>query len=92
MPNTLLPTSPLSSRLTAAATPGWLEWFINRYLPISQLFYNTVVCHISLVLANVPYYIVAGAGMDRSRGRRAGRRGAGGRRRRGYRPNPYPRV
>lgn len=43
MPNTLLGlTSPLSSALTAAATPGWLEWFINWYLPISQLFYNTV--------------------------------------------------
>lgn len=53
LPNTLLGlTSPLSSALTAAATPGWLEWFINWYLPISQLFYNTVVCHISpLVLA-----------------------------------------
>ncbi len=32
-----------------------------------------------------PYYIVAGAGMDRSRGRRSCRRGAGGRRRRGWR-------
>lgn len=43
LPNTLLGlTSPLSSALTATATPGWLEWFINWYLPISQLFYNTV--------------------------------------------------
>lgn len=87
LPNTLLGlTSPLSSALTAAATPGWLEWFINWYLPISQLFYKyrgfAIFRH---WYWQQPYYIVAGAGMDRSRGRRSCRRGAGGRRRRGWR-------
>ncbi|KZS58448.1 PPE family protein [Mycobacterium ostraviense] len=37
--------SPISSVLTAAgvtSNPGWLQWLIDWYMPISQFIYNTV--------------------------------------------------
>ncbi|KAA1249554.1 PPE family protein [Mycobacterium simiae] len=37
--------SPISSTLLSVGSstaPGWLDWLIQWYLPISQLFYNTV--------------------------------------------------
>ncbi|CAM4214696.1 putative PPE family protein PPE29 [Mycobacterium basiliense] len=44
LPNTLSNlTSPFSSLLSSAGSaPEWLDWLVNWYLPISQLFYNTV--------------------------------------------------
>ncbi|MEK1241453.1 PPE family protein, partial [Mycobacterium ulcerans] len=44
LPNALTSlTSPIASALTSAASPAtWIDWLVNWYLPISQLFYNTV--------------------------------------------------
>lgn len=46
LPSTLAGlASPISSTLLAvgsSSAPGWLDWLIEWYLPISQLFYNTV--------------------------------------------------